>query len=99
MENEAKSPYNRFSEDQIRNYISSWHSSGKSKKNFAEENGLKYYTFVSWFERYKTKPVKPAFTEVKLPTEKKVFAEVKTGSTTIRFFQAFPLEYFQLLIK
>lgn len=101
MENQDNLEKKALTREQKQKLISDWSISGLSKKKFAEEQKLKYCTFTSWFASMAPKKKKdaPAFTEVKLPVQKSMFAEVQKGNLSIRFFQPFPVEYFQLLIK
>ena len=88
-----------LSREERQKYISDWRESGLSKKAFAENAGLKYYTFMSWFEpSVKPRKVK-GFTRVQLPASEKVFAEVICAGKTIRFFESLPGEYFSKLLQ
>lgn len=101
MENQDNLEKKVFTKEEKENYISQWQLSGKSKMKFAAENGLRYYTFVNWCDTLlpKIKKESPSFTEVKLPVQKTIFAEVQKGSLLIKFYQPLPLEYFQLLVR
>jgi len=101
MENQDNLEKKVFTKEEKENYITQWQLSGKSKMKFATENGLRYYTFVNWCDTLlpKIKKESPSFTEVKLPVQKTIFAEVQKGSMSIKFYQPFPLEYFQLLVN
>jgi len=87
-----------LSAEEKQRIITEWKQSGLSKKQFAEQAGLKYYSFVSWFGAKKKKPV-PGFEQVKISAPDQLFAEVIIANRTIRFFQPFPAEYFQWLVK
>ncbi|CAN5469966.1 hypothetical protein BH11BAC1_BH11BAC1_30250 [soil metagenome] len=79
--------------------ISEWKQSGLSKKKFAEERGLKYCTFVGWFQGSKKQISTPGFSEVVISSGDKLFMEVLIREKTVRFYQVLPLEYFQYLLK
>lgn len=101
MENQDNLEKKGLTREEKQKLISEWSISGKSKKQFAEERKLKYCTFTSWFVAIAPKKKKgtPVFTEIKLPAQKVLFAEVQKGTLSIQFFQPFPLEYFQVLLK
>ncbi len=96
MDNVQKKSY---SPEEIKNFISQWKQSGLNKKKFADQHGLKYCTFIAWFERHGNSSG-GGFEEVKIKTSAEhIFAEILIGEKCIRFFQPFPAEYFQLLLK
>ena len=41
-----------FTTQEIKDFIAQWKESGLSKKKFADQHGLKYYTFIAWFEKH-----------------------------------------------
>jgi hypothetical protein len=98
----TKNYQKRFTGEEIREYLTQCRQSGKSKKEFSLENGIKYNTLINWFsqERQKVQPNKTVqFSEVKLPESDSVFAELKTGNgITIRLYQPVSAEYLQSLL-
>ena len=79
--------------------ISEWKQSGLSKKKFAEVRGLKYCTFVGWFQGSKKETSAPGFSEVVISSSDKLFMEVVIREKTIRFYQMLPKEYLFLLLQ
>jgi transposase-like protein len=98
----TKNYQKRFTGEEIREYLTQCRQSGKSKKEFALENGIKYNTLINWFsqERQKVQSKNQgAFSEVKLPEEDSVFAEIRTGNgITIRLFKPVSVEFLQALL-
>ncbi len=98
----TKNYQKRFTGEEIREYLTLCRQSGKSKKEFALENGIKYNTLINWFsqERQKVQPKNQGpFSEVKLPEEDSVFAEIRTGNgITIRLFKPVSVEFLQALL-
>jgi hypothetical protein len=88
-----------LSSEEKQKMISDWRLSGLSKKHFADQMGLKYCTFIGWFDRYGKSESTAGFEQVRISGSEKIFAEVILGGKTIRFFQPFPAEYFQLLLR
>ena len=80
-------------------FISDWQQSGLSKKQFAIERGLKYCTFVGWFQGSKKETSSPGFSEVIIPSADKLFMEVVIREKTVRCYQVLPLENFQWFLK
>ena len=79
--------------------LSDWKQSGLSKKKFAEQRGLKYCTFVGWFQSAGKEKSALGFSEVIISSSDKIFMEVVVRERTFRFYQVLPLNYFQLLLK
>lgn len=79
-------------------FISDWQQSGLSKKQFAQERGVKYCTFIGWFQGSK-QTATPGFTEVVISTGNKLLMEVVIKEKTVRFYQPLPKEYFLLLLQ
>jgi hypothetical protein len=88
-----------ISPEEKKNFIEQWKSSGLSKKEFSEQQGLRYNTFVTWFVQKKSKKPAGGFREVSVATLSPVFAELVRGDLTIRFHQPFPAEYFHALLR
>ena len=63
---------NHFTSEEKQKIISEWKQSSLSKKKFAEERGLKYYSFVSWFGAKKKKPA-GGFEQVKIVPSDQLF--------------------------
>lgn len=99
----TKNYQKRFTRAGIQELLTQCGQSGRSKKEFAIENGIKYNTLINWFsqERQKVQPNKTAqFSEVKLPESDSVFAELKTGNgITIRLYQPVSAEYLLSLLS
>lgn len=87
-----------FSSEERERIISDWKQSGFSKKKFADERGLKYCTFVGWFQGSKKTAIQ-GFSEVVISSADKLFMEVVIKDKTLRFYQAIPKEYFSLLLQ
>jgi len=85
--------------DERERIISEWKQSGLSKKKFADQHGLKYYTFIAWFEKHGSAGKDPGFEQIKIVGEEKIFMEVVTGNRTLRFYQPLSKEYFTLLLQ
>jgi len=100
MEQEAKLP--RLTSDQKRNLISQWEESGKSKKQFAKENGLNYYTFAGWCykeKRKKSSQVNSGFSQVRISRSAVPFASIELSpGRRLNFYHSLPMEYFQSLL-
>ena len=98
----TKNYQKRFTREEIQELLTQCHQSGKSKKEFALDNGIKYNTLINWFsqERQKSQPNNQGpFSEVKLPEEDSVFAEIRTGNgITIRLFKPVSVEFLQALL-
>jgi hypothetical protein len=77
--------------------IQRWRESGKSKKDFSNENNINYYTLMSWLtppKKHKDKRTKSdlsgnQFSEIKLPpkSSESLFARIVTGKSSIELFQ------------
>ena len=79
--------------------LTDWKASGMSKKQFAEQRGLKYCTFVGWFQGSKKETSTQGFSEVIISSGDKLYMEVVIREKTVRFYQVLPLEYIQWLLK
>lgn len=99
----ADEKYTSRTKEQTQELIERWKQSGKSKKLFAQDNGINYMTFIGWFSRdTKKKPSKekPSFISVPMKTASgQLFAELhfKNG-TRVSFYQPVGAEYFQSLL-
>ena len=80
-----------------------WSESGKTKKQFSEEQGINYMTFIGWFSSEKKirKSKKAGFVPVQIKHDPAVpFAEVLLSKgSRIVFHQAVSVEYLQLLLR
>lgn len=79
-------------------------SSGKSKKQFAEENGINYMTLMSWFSkmgRKKTVSKQPGFVPIQVtPLSTTPFAEIHfSNGKRIVFHQPVSADYLQSFLK
>jgi transposase-like protein len=81
-------------------------SSGKSKKQFAEEHGINYMTLMSWFSKMGKKqsvsrPKKTGFIPVPVaPQSTTPFAEICfSNGKRIVFHQPVSAHYFHLFVK
>ena len=80
--------------EQKEELILQWQQSGKSRKEFCEENGIGYNSLVSWCKQMKDKKALPGFTEVKVKSDSGLFAQVHLpGGKRIEFFQPVPAEF------
>jgi hypothetical protein len=46
--------------------IAAFERSGLTQSEFAEREGIKYYTFTGWLKRYRGRREKPAFVQVRM---------------------------------
>jgi hypothetical protein len=88
-----------FTSDEIKDFVQSWRISGMSKKQFSDQHGLKYYTFIAWCDKYGKAEKGPGFEQIQLSGTEKVFMEVVTRERTLRFYQPIPKEYLSLLLQ
>lgn len=80
-----------------------WSESGKSKKQFTEENGINYMTFIGWFSTRKKKSVlkKPGFVPLEVPHNATApFAEISfSKGHRIVLHQPVSADFLQSLLK
>lgn len=80
-----------------------WSESGKSKKQFTEEQGINYMTFIGWFSTKKERTVskKLGFVPLKVPHNVITpFAEISfSKGQRVVFHQPVSAEFLQLLLK
>lgn len=79
-----------------------WRQSGKSKKDFCTENGIKYMTFIAWFSKRKGKKSGFVPLEVKKPHSQAqgIFAELDLGKgRRVVFHREVGPHYLQQLLK
>ena len=80
--------------------ILQWQQSGKSRKEFCQEQGITYNSLVGWCKQFKDRKASSGFTEVKVRSDSGLFAQVTLpGGIRIDFFHSVPVEYFQSLIR
>ncbi len=92
-----------FTASQREDLIQEWKQSGKSKKDFCVEKGLKYMTFVCWKAKEENKDTlaKDSFMQVEVRNEPDtLFAKLlfKNG-TALHIFQAVEASYLSRLLK
>lgn len=80
--------------------INQWQQSGKSRKEFCEENQISYNSLAGWCKQFKDQKISSGFSEVKIREASGLYAQVHLPSgIRIDFFQIVPVEYFQFLIR
>lgn len=101
MENQDNVQKNWRTREQKEELILQWQQSGKTRKKFCEEQEINYYTFGTWCETKKEKPIASSgFKEVKIQSTRSVFAQVHLpGGIKIDFYQSVPAGYFQSFLK
>ena len=86
--------------EQKEEIILQWQQSGKSRKEFCQEQGITYNSLVGWCKQFRDRKASPGFTEVKVKTDSGLFAQVQLpGGIIIDFFQSVPANYFQSFLK
>ena len=95
----------RYTEEEIKEYLEQWKSSGKSQISFSKEVGLNYYTFNKWLSDQKRKGKSPkekksGFSALKvMPQEHSVFAELKREGYSVLIYQSVSADYIRALLK
>ena len=93
----------RYTDEEKRAIVQRCKESGLSKNRFAAQNNIKYYTLVSWFEKERNEAggkSEQSFTQVVLPHQEGVFAELSTEhGITLRFYKQVEASFFQALLK
>jgi len=92
----------RFTKEQRREIVQSWKASGKDKKAFADEHGIKYLTFMSWVCKVQKEgsfeiPCHQ-FVPLQLPLSS-YFAELTFGGKKIIFHQPVSAEYLKVILR
>jgi hypothetical protein len=70
--------------------ITAFERSGLTQSEFAEREGIKYYTFTGWLKRYRQRRAKPAFAQVRVakptprPTSKSKLTVKLPGGMVVR---------------
>ena len=94
-----------LSKEEITQLIDLWKQSGKSKKSFTDEYGIKYMTFIDWCrkrdgKKNKTKSNSEKFIPLQIKQDPAIFAELHLNSgQKVVFYQVVPAEYFQSFFK
>jgi transposase-like protein len=92
-----------LSREEKNQLIDLWRQSGKTKKAFAEEYGIKAGTFTDWVRRpnRSKKSTKPRrFIEITPSSVSRIFAEVHfSGGHKVIFYEPISAELFSRLIK
>lgn len=87
--------------------IEQWEASGKSKKEFCTEQGVNYYTLMSWlapkkkkFRQVKSVKTIDRFSEVKLPLKSTsdLFARISVGKVSLDIFQPVSTDFLLRLL-
>ena len=88
--------------EQKEEIILQWQQSGKSRKEFCQEQGITYNSLVGWCKQFKDKKASSGFSEVKVNTVSKpgLFAQVNLpAGIRIDFFHLLPVDYFLSLMS
>ncbi len=98
METENKIIKRGRSRQEKEQLLAQWKQSGKSRKEFCQEHGINYGTFVTWPHEYNRKG-KSGFKEVKLvQPATSLFAQVYFPSgIRVDFFQQISSDFFRSL--
>src|SRR5689334_2459419 len=86
--------------EQKQEIILQWQQSGKSRKEFCEENGIGYNSLVGWCKQFKDHKTTSGFTEVKLNPESALFAQVHLpGGIKIDFYHPISADFIRSFLK
>ncbi len=88
--------------EQKEEIILQWQQSGKSRKEFCQEQGISYNSLVGWCKQFRDQAEIRGFTEVKVneTTQAGLFARLHLpDGITIDLYQSVPAHYFQSLIR
>lgn len=92
----------RFTKLQREELVQRWQTSGKSKKAFAHEQGIKYVTFMSWIGKGQIKEslekANHQFIPLQFPSAT-YFAELPFGEKRIIFHQPVSAQYLKILLR
>lgn len=92
----------RFTKEQREEIVRYWKVSGKGKKEFADEQGIKYVTFMSWLgkEQEKRSVEIPCqqFIPLQIPPAT-TFAELTFGGKKIIFHQPVSASYLKIILR
>ena len=95
-------PPTKFTNQQREGLIQRWKDSGKGKKQFAEEHGIKYMTFIDWVRKRQRKLFLEIPSEQFIPLEtpaSPIFAELSFQGKKIVFHQSVPAEYLKTILR
>jgi hypothetical protein len=100
MENQNNVQKGWRTREQKEELILQWQQSGKSRKEFCQEQGITYNSLVGWCKQFKDQKASTGFSEVKVKSDPGLFAQLNLpGGIRIDFFHSVPVEYFQSLIR
>jgi hypothetical protein len=86
--------------EQKQEIILQWQQSGKSRKEFCQEQGITYNSLVGWCKQFKDQKESSGFTEVKLNQDSSLFAQIHLpGGIKIDFYQPIPADFIRSFIK
>ena len=92
----------KFTNEQREELIQRWKDSGKGKKAFADEHGIKYMTFIDWVRKRQRKRSLEIPSEQFIPLEipvSTIFAELTFSGKKIIFHQSVPAEYLKTILR
>jgi hypothetical protein len=92
----------RFTKEQREEIVERWQASGKSKKVFAHEQGIKYVTFMSWIGKGQIKESleNPIHEFIPLQLSSTTyFAELTFGEKKIIFHQPVSAQYLKIILR
>jgi transposase-like protein len=92
----------KYTKEQREELIQLWKDSGKGKKQFADEHGIKYMTFIDWVRKRQRKRSLKIPSEQFIPLEipgSSIFAELTFGGKKIIFHQSVPAEYLKTILR
>ncbi len=92
----------KFTNEQREELIQRWKDSGKGKKKFADEHGIKYMTFIDWVRKRQGKRSLEVPSQHFIPLEvpaSSIFAALTLGGKQIIFYQFVPAEYLKTILR
>ncbi|MFN8142797.1 MAG: transposase [Bacteroidia bacterium] len=99
MENQNNVQKNWRTAEQKKELISKWQQGGMSRKEFCQENGIKYNSLVSWCKQFRDEKLSGGFSEVKIAARTDLYAQVHLpGGITIDFYQPVSGEFIRGLL-
>ncbi len=106
---EVKSTKRGISQQERQAHLNNWKISGKSKKEYCLEQGINYYTFMSWLTpkkknkvvRSKPAPTVKGFSEVTLPIKSagSPFARISYGKTAVEILHPVSPDFIRQLMN
>jgi hypothetical protein len=89
-----------YSAGQRADLLRQWRESGKSKKAFCQEHGLKYHTFVCWKEDRDSVKEKTSFLPVTVRDVQQTFAQlILPGGAVLNICHPVDASYLSELLK